>query len=195
VHVAGGRQHKLGIGPTAPPLLAAVSRPLRVEELAEFFAFDFETGQIPKYRENWHLEDPVEAVLSMCSSLLSLVNVDGSPVIQFSRFSVKEFLTSTRFAEKGITISDRYHISIATAHTLVAQACLGILLYLDRNVTTDCPAKSPLAEYAAEHWFEHARFAGVSQNANEGTKQLFDWRKPHLAIWISLRDPTVPPWM
>jgi len=43
--------------------VAVVSRPLRVEELAEFLAFDFEDseGQIPTYREDWRLEDPVQA--------------------------------------------------------------------------------------------------------------------------------------
>jgi hypothetical protein len=46
--------------------VCVVSRPLRVEELAELLAFDFKVGQIPKYREDWRLEDPVEAVLSTC---------------------------------------------------------------------------------------------------------------------------------
>ena len=80
--------------------VVAVSRPLRIEELAEFPAFDFKAGQIPTFRKDWRLEDPVEAVLSTCSTLLSLSDVENSQVIQSSRFSVKEFLTSTRFAEK-----------------------------------------------------------------------------------------------
>jgi hypothetical protein len=98
--------------------VAMVSRPLRVEELAEILAFDFKTGPIPKYREDWQLEDPVEAVLSTCSTLFALVNVDDSPVIQFSHFSVKEFLMSSCFAEKDNTISCHYHISPIPAHTL-----------------------------------------------------------------------------
>jgi hypothetical protein len=107
--------------------ISVVSRPLQVKELAEFLAFDFNTGQIPKYREHWRLEDPVEAVLSTCSSLIALVNDDAhdSPVIQFSHFSVKEFLTSARFAEKFNIISRRYHISMTPAHTLVSQAWRG----------------------------------------------------------------------
>ena len=105
--------------------VAVVSRPLRVEELAEFLAFDFNAGQIPKYREDWRLEDPVDAVLSTCSTLLSLVITEDSQVIQFSHFSVKEFLTSTRFSEKCSTISSRYHVSMTPAHDLVTKACLG----------------------------------------------------------------------
>jgi len=92
-----------------------VSRPLRVEELAEFLAFDFEAGQIPKFREDWLLEDPVEVVLFTCSTFLSLANVEDSQVIQISYFSVKEYLMSTRFAEKSDTISRRYHVSMPPA--------------------------------------------------------------------------------
>src|SRR6267142_1573641 len=174
--------------------VAVVSRPLRVEELAECLAFDFNAEPIPKYREDWRLEDPVEAVLSTCSTLLALVNVDGSQIIQFSYFSVKEFLTSSRFAEKGDTISRHYHVSMTPAHTLVAQACLGILLYLEGNITRDDLDKFPLAKYAAEHWFEHARFEGVSQTTVEGMKELFDESKPHLAVWLWIYDPTAVPW-
>jgi hypothetical protein len=159
--------------------VVVVSRPLRVEELADLLAFDFKVGQIPEYHEDWRLEDPVEAVLSTCSTLLTLVNVDGSPVIQFSHFSVKEFLTSARFAEKRNDISDRYHVSMTPAHTLVAQASLGILLYLDQNVSRDSLTEFPFAKYAAEHWFEHARFEGVPPDAVERMEPLFDLRKHH----------------
>ena len=174
--------------------VAVVSRPLRVEELAEFLAFDFEVGQIPKYYEDWRLEDPADAVLSTCSTLLSLVNAQDSQVIQFSHFSVKEFLTSTRFAEKRDTISSRYHVSMTPAHSLVAKACLGILLHLDKDITRRTLPKFPLARYAAEHWFEHARSGGVSQNAEAGMSQMFDRRKHHLAVWLWICDPTIPVW-
>ena len=159
-------------------------RPLCVKELAEFLAFDFKAGPIPRFHEEWRLEDPLEAVLSTCSTLLALVDVDDSPVIQFSHFSVKEFLTSTRFAEKRDDISYRYHVSMTPAHTFVAKACLGTLLHLEENVDEDVLKKFPLAEYAAEHWVEHARFEGVSKNAEEGMKQLFDRRRRHLTVWL-----------
>src|SRR5260221_4425353 len=118
------------------------------------------------------LNDPVKAVLSICSTLLSLINVENSRVVQFGHFSVKEFLTSTRFAKKCDTISSRYHISMTPAHTVIAQVCLGILLHLPENVTEDCLMQYPLAGYASKHWFEHARFQGVSQNLLEGMKEL-----------------------
>jgi len=172
--------------------VTVASRPLRAEELAEFLAFDVKAGPIPKFRGDWRLEDPLGAVLSTCSTLLALVNVNDSPVIQFSHFSVKEFLTSTRFAEKCDTISCRYHVSMTPAHTLVAQACLGMLLHLDGNITKSVLKKFPLAEYAAQYWVEHARFEGVSEITEEGMKHLFDRSKRHFAVWVWIFDPRMP---
>jgi Ankyrin repeats (3 copies) len=70
-----------------------------------------------------------------------------------------------------------------------------MLLHLDKNVARDSMEKFTLAKskYAAEHWFEHARFEGLSQNASEGMEQLFDQEKPYLAIWLWIYDPIVPP--
>ena len=160
--------------------VTVASRPLRVEELAEILAFDFKSGAIPKLRKDWRLKYPVEAILSACSTLLSVVNVgtssERSRVVQFSHFTVKEFLTSSRFAEKHDNISRRYHISMSAAHTFVSQACLSVLLHLDKNITSQNLMEFPLAKYAAQHWFEHARFEGVSQDAVEGTKSRLPGR-------------------
>jgi hypothetical protein len=175
--------------------VAVASRPLRVEELAELLAFDFKAGPIPKFHEDWRLEDPVDAVLSACSSLLAVVDVYGSPVIQFSHFSVKEFLTSARLAEANDIIHHRYHVSMTPANTLASLACLGTLLHLDKDVITrESLEDYPLAEYAAEHWVYHAQFEGVSQSVEDGMKQLFDLSKPHLTVCIWIHDP-VYPWL
>ena len=117
--------------------LTVVVRPLHVEELAEVLAMRFEAGKPPEYHSGWRLEDAQDAVLSACSSLISIVNVDGSPVVHFSHFSVKEFLTSNRLASAG-EHSSRYHILLQLAHTILAQACLSALLGLDDHI--DKPA-------------------------------------------------------
>ena len=183
--------------------VAVAIRPLAVEELADFLAFDFNAGPIPKFHEDWRLEDPIEAVLSTCPSLLVVVNAtddseDGwghsAKVIQFSHYSVKEYLTSARLAEASDNISRRFHISMTSAHTVSARACLGILLHLDQNVTDYSLKTFPLAQYAAENWFGHARFKGVSQNVEDSMKLLFDPGKPHLAIWVWIHDPEGPSW-
>jgi len=168
--------------------IVAVARPLHVEELAQFLGFDFAAEPIPKFHETWLLEDPVYAVLTTVPSLLTIVDVDGSPVIQFSHFSVKEFLTSVRLAESSDTILRRYHITLTHSHALAAAACLGLLLHLDKDITRGDLEKFPLAEYAAEHWVDHARSEDVSQKVEDGMKRLFDPKDFHFAIWVWIHD-------
>jgi cytohesin len=100
-------------------------------------------------------------------------------------------LTSARLAEAKDTIS-RFHVSMSAAHTIVAQACLGVLLHLDENITKDGLEKFPLAEYAAEHWVGHARFENVSSKVQDGMKCLFDPSKSHLSVWVWITDPEDP---
>jgi hypothetical protein len=106
--------------------LAVAVRPLRVEELAEVLALRFDTGPSAEYRTDWRPEDSHEAVLTACASLVTIVNVNGSQIIQFSHFSVKEFLTSDRLATAGPDFS-RHYVVPHLAHTLLAQACLSVL--------------------------------------------------------------------
>jgi len=159
-----------------------------VEELAEFLAFDFDAESTPTFQEDWREENPAHAVLSTCSSLLAIVDVRGSKVIQFSHFSVKEYLTSKRLVEAEDTIS-RFHVSMAPAHTIVAQACLGVLLHIDKNVTKEDLKEFPLVKYAAKYWVDHARFEGVLPNIQDGMNCLFDPKNHHLAIWVWIYDP------
>src|SRR5450755_1160246 len=116
--------------------LTVTIRPLRVEELAEVLTIDFDAARregIPKLNPNWRWADQHQAVLSTCSSLIAIVNDGDSQVVQFSHFSVKEYLTSDRLACSGGEVS-HYHILLGPAHTILAQACLGILLSLDDRV-------------------------------------------------------------
>src|ERR1700691_2823309 len=115
--------------------LAAAVRPLRVEELAELLSFDFQaTGEqcIPKLKEDWRWDDQEQAVLSTCSSLISIVRDGDSRVVQFSHFSVKEYLTSPRLAQSHRDVS-WFYIDVDAAHTILVQACLGTLLRLDEH--------------------------------------------------------------
>ena len=168
--------------------VAAASRPLRVQELAEFLAFDFEAESTPEYLEDWRPEDPGHAVLSTCASLLTVVGEDDSRVIQFAHFSVKEYLVSTRIGKAKDTVS-RFQVSMTSAHTIVAQACLGTLLHLDESIAKAGLEKYPLAEYAAEHWVGHSRFEEVSGNIQDGMKRLFDPNNRYLSIWLRMYNP------
>ena len=163
--------------------LVAAASPLQVEELAEVLAFDFTVEGIPNLNPNWRWEDQEEAVMSACSSLVLVVKKGKSRIVQFSHFSVKEYLTSERLAKSRQDVS-RYHIGLERAHTVLAQACLGVLLRLDDRVNRLSIKSFPLAQYAARYWDRHARFGNVSSYVKDGMECLFDAGKSHFATWL-----------
>ncbi|KAN0141591.1 hypothetical protein V8E53_000053 [Lactarius tabidus] len=167
--------------------LTVAVRPLCLEELAEVLAFDFDEapGGIPSLNADWRREDQERAVLSTCSSLITIVHDGDSRVVQFSHFSVKEFLTSDRLAvaTEGISF---YHIAPASAHTILAQACLCLLLRLDDTTSETFVECFPLAKYAIHNWVDHAQFQDVSLRLKDGIESLFDPEKPHFSQWIQI---------
>jgi ankyrin repeat protein len=163
--------------------LVVALRPLEVSELAEVLAFDFNGEGMPKLNPSWRWEDQEEAVMSACSSLVTIVKDGDSRVVQFSHFSVKEFLTADRLAKPMRDVS-RYHIRLEAAHTILAQACLEILLRLDDRVDRDSIKDFPLAQYAAQYWPPHAQVGNVSSRVKDEMECLFDADKPHFATWL-----------
>jgi len=187
--------------------LVAAVRPLRVAELAEVLAVDFSAEEIPILNPGWRWEDHEEAVMSTCSSLVIIVDGkdegagedededkieegnkdqnEDSRIVQFSHFSVKEFLTSGRLAESSreVTVS-QYHIELEPAHVILAQACLGVLLRLDDRINRDNIKDFPLARYAAQYWPDHARFENVTSFIKGEMECLFDPDKSHFAAWL-----------
>ena len=177
------RKSNQGLAHRLMQCLVAAVRPLQVKELAEVLAFDFNEEGIPKLDQNWRWEDQEEAVMSTCSSLVAIVNDGDSRIVQFSHFSVKEFLTADRLAEPIRDVS-RYHIELEAAHTILAQACIGVLPRLDDHVDRDNIKEFPLAPYSAEYWPRHAQFGSVSARIEGGMECLFDEDKPHFATWL-----------
>ena len=177
--------------------LTVAVRPLRVAELAEVLAVDFgmaSRGETSKLNTDWRWEDQREAVLSTCSSLISvIVDEDGAQVVQFSHFSVQEFLISSRIADSNADVS-HFHILLEPAHTVLAEACLVVLLRLGELVDEDNVLKKfPLARYAAKHWVHHARFENVSSYIRERMQDLFDPDKPYFSAWLQVDNiDTVP---
>ncbi|KAH9055799.1 hypothetical protein EDB83DRAFT_1087565 [Lactarius deliciosus] len=167
--------------------LTVAVRPLRVEELAEVLAVDFNARGGPKLNADWRWEDNEEAVLSACSSLVTVVMDGDSRVVQFSHFSVKEFLTSNRLAS-SLGEESQFHIRLESAHTILAQASLGVLFRLDERIDDGSIVGFPLARYAAKHWPEHVSFGNVLSHVKDGIDELFDADKPHFAAWLWLHD-------
>ena len=168
--------------------LVVAIRPLRVEELAELLAVDFDDVEgIPKLKPGWRWEDEEQALFTSCSSLIAIVDTGDSRVVQFSHFSVKEYLTSARLITSSQDVS-RFHIAHKPAHTILAQACVSVLLQLgDHNEPDDIEKNEPLAKYAAEYWVRHAQFEDVL-SCIKGMEYLFDLDKPYFAAWRRLYD-------
>ena len=191
--------------------LVVATRPPRVAELAELLAVDFDDAEgIPRLNSDWRWEDQEQALLIACSSLIAIVEagnvkasdsdsgstsdnsdhdieVGDSWIVQFSHFSVKEFLTSSRLATASGEVSN-FYIDLEPAHMTLAQACLGVLLQIKHDVDGHTPKDHPLARYAAEHWTTHAQFGEVSSRLHKGMEYLFDANKPHFKVWLTVYD-------
>ena len=169
--------------------LAVAIRPLDIEELAEILTSDPDAieGEVPTFNADLRTEDQEQGLLSACPSLITIVDSNGRRVVQFSHFSVKEFLTSGRLATSREDISG-YHILPDVAHTTLAQESLGVLLRLDDRVDSRNANNIPLVGYAAGYWVSHAQVGSVSSRLMGTMKTLFDPDKPHFAAWIRIHD-------
>ncbi len=169
--------------------LTVAIRPLSVAELAELLAFDFDAakGGIPELNSNWRWEDHEQAVLSTCSSLITIIPAGDSQIVQFSHFSVKEFLLSDRLATSTKDIS-RYHIVLEDANTVIAQACLGVLLRDSVDQKDANADRVSLALYAARHWVTHAQVKNVASSIRDGIQYLFEPDRPYFSAWVKLYD-------
>ena len=166
--------------------LVVAIRPLRVEELAELFAIEFDQDSGPSLNEGWRPENPENALLSACSTLIAVIKNNGSKIVQFSHFSVKEYLTSGRLRTSESV--RHYHIPLDAAHTVLAQACITVLLQLDEKVDRKRLETFPLAYYAAQHWVDHAKYEDVASRFRGPIEQVFNSSKPHFAAWTWIHD-------
>ena len=194
--------------------LVVATRALRVAELAEALAVNVNHAEgIPRLNSDWRVEDQEQALLVACSSLISIVEAgqsdskaetgdgnshietgaSGSRVVQFSHSSVKEFLTSSRLATASGNEVSRYYIDLESAHTILAQSCLGVLLQIEFDDEGNTTEDHPLAQYAAEHWTTHAQYREVSSCLLKAMECLFDLNKPHFAVWLTLYDIDTTP--
>ena len=173
--------------------LVVAIRPLRVDELAEVLAVNFDDEEgIPKLNPRWRWDDQEQALLSSCSSLIAIVESDIGRVVQFSHFSVKEYLTSARLATSSGDVT-RYHIDPEPAHTVLAQACISVLLQPHDSVEESVFKWSPLNGYAAKHWVTHAQDK-KAPCLRKAMEYLFNAGKPYFWNWLNWYNiDTSPP--
>ena len=171
--------------------MVAAIRPLRVEELAEIFAIGFGPNAAPNLVEDWRPENPEEAVFSACSSLITIIidsDDEGSKSVQFSHFSVKEYLTSDRLQTSDVPNISQFYISSKLAHTILVRACLVVLLQLEERVDEERLSTFPLALYAAQSWVYHAKFENAASQIQDAMEDLFNPTKPHFWTWSWICD-------
>ena len=171
--------------------MVAAIRPLRVEELAEIFAIGFGANVSLNLVEGWRPPNAEEAVLSACSSLITIIvdsDDEDAKIVQFSHFSVKEYLTSNRLESSNVMSIRQFYIPLEPAHTTLARACLAVLLQLDGRADEERLAGFPLALYAAKNWVDHAKFENVACQVQDGMEELFNPTKPHLRTWTRIHN-------
>ena len=176
--------------------MVAAIRPLRVEELAELFAIEFGSNDAPNLVESWRPENAKEAVLSTCSTFIAIVDDDnkgnkndddsddkggdekGSRTVQFSHFSVKEFLTSDRLQFSEVGNIRQYYIPLEPAHAILARACVAVLMQADEEQDEKRFRALPLGSYAIDYWVRHARFGDVASQIEDSLAYLFNPKMP-----------------
>lgn len=168
--------------------LVAAMRPLNVYELAEIFAINFDSYPAPKYMVDQRSENPEEAILSTCPSLITITKDEGFKIVQFFPCSVKDFLSSARVQNCEVGSIRYFHISPDAAHTILAQACLAVLLHSGEKMDKGLPATTPLAFYAARHWVDHAHFGNVTSQIQDTMVSLFNPQNSYFAAWTRIYD-------
>jgi len=175
--------------------LTSAIRPLRVEELGTILTINFDTNPTLNLVEGPRPEHPEEEILCACSTLIAVVDDGNFKIVQFSHFSVKEFLTSDRLRTSDVESIRHYYVPLHAAHTFLARACLAMLLQLDERIDKNRLSMFPLASYAAQHWVDHAQFEDVAPQIADIMELLFNPKKPYLAAWTGIHNidsPRVP---
>jgi hypothetical protein len=143
-------------------------------------AVNFIAGGIPVLNVDARWEGQEQAVLLVCSSLIAIIEDDYvGRVVQFSHFSVKEYLTSDRLAESN-GLASHYRIRSEPANMVVAQACLAVLLMLDIRINQSSEYL-PLARYAALHFGDYVELESMLSHLQGGLGLLFDEERPRIA--------------
>lgn len=150
--------------------LVAAIRPLELKELVEIFAIEYDPNPAPNE----------EAVVPGYLTPIAVVDEKAPKIVRFSDPLAKKFLASDRLRTSDNRNISPYHIPLESAHTVMARACLKVLLQLDEK------KDHPLAPYAAQHWVDHAKFGKVASQVEDDMERLFDPKGKHFERLLSI---------
>lgn len=143
------------------------TRPMRLTELNEVVAVQLNDDHAPIFDPDSRYLEPRD-LLEVCSSMIKISepSISGLPVearadtVQLIHVSAREYLLSDRLQENPLR---SFHVTKATANTLIAMTCLSYLLYassLNINAIKDTKKRNddyPLLRYAHTEWPHHYR--------------------------------------
>lgn len=192
--------------------LAFSVRTISLDEAVEVLATDPSAEDGCQFDPQQRLRDPRD-VLSICSSLVTLTNLDvrtdikkgdgdkdeetsrdlAMTGLKLAHFSVREYLVSDYLRQSSDTRVLFYHFD-KIADTLIATTCLAYLLQFNRHkcVGSNTALTHPLSVYAASYWMDHARSDtdGQSEPLHKHIMDLLKPMDPVYTNWISIHDPS-----
>ncbi|KAG6916635.1 hypothetical protein DXG01_006055 [Tephrocybe rancida] len=154
--------------------LSFSKRPLKVTEIAEAITVDFNLEDGPVFNAKKRYSNPRD--------MLPWMTVKTG-TIKLSHFSVKEYLLSTS-VEKDFSISKK------ESHSKISEISVAYLLQFRsfEPLTKAMLGSSPLAQYAAEHWIDHAEAGGMDSALLKLILQLFMPETATLLNWIRIHN-------
>ncbi|KAF8817315.1 ankyrin, partial [Phlegmacium glaucopus] len=149
---------------------------ITIPEIAEAITVDFASEDGPVFNLAKRYINPRD-VLVRCSSLVD----ESEGTIRLSHFSVKEYLLSTR-VEKDFSISEE------TSHSKITEISVAYLLQFDSflPLTKAMLVSSPLAQYAADYWINHAKSGGMGPTVLKLILRLFTSETGSFTNWIRI---------
>ena len=196
--------------------LVSSIRPLKLQELAEILAIDWENDE---HFQPSHRMPDIYAIQSICRGLLTTVSpketITAEDRVHLAHSSIRDFLVSK---QRLTAARSPFALDEAEAHGFLAQSCLAYLLNITRQAKSVSKLKNefPLAGYAAVHWIDHYRATKDKACVPELALQMFEkYKRVHLINWCELynidkpwlrhvgyrssveqgRDCIMPPWL
>lgn len=147
--------------------LVTSARPLTLREIVE--AVTIQPNEVPCLDTEDRFLDPEDILRILPAGLVEVIDI----YIQFSHFSVKEYITSPRLSEDP-EVSD-FRVFPMPTHNHVAQTCLAYLLWVGSQHPDDgldIYAEFPLYYYAAGCWPYHISILESLQRLDGRVVQL-----------------------